>query len=102
MLWVPTGPQYSNAQCYLLAVRQGPWARELVFQGLPSTLSISKQPLARKTGRKLFEVKTHMATGLQKDYEPSELSTIGSGLLILRVTTEQFREQCVQTGLAGE
>lgn len=43
-----------------------------------------------------------MATGLQKDYEPSELSTIGSGLLILRVTTEQFREQCVQTGLAGE
>lgn len=43
-----------------------------------------------------------MATGLQKDYEPFELSTIGPGLLILRVSTEQFREQCVQTGLAGE
>lgn len=26
-----------------------------------------------------------MAIGLQKDYEPSELSTIGPGLLILRV-----------------
>lgn len=58
--------------------------------------------LGRKTGRKLFEVKTHMATGLQKDYEPSELSTIGPGLLILRVSTAQFREQCVQTGLPGE
>lgn len=58
--------------------------------------------LGRKTGRKLFEVKIHMATGLQKDYEPFELSTIGPGLLILRVSTEQFREQCVQTGLAGE